>query len=165
MRIIRGHTYHQQYVTGMLFHLSFFKYFSYRRCISQNFFTNDYGKHKRRSLECFMSPKDLMKVRYHALELYSASKLDRASGSHLGARVSTPLSQRYHIPPLFYGDCMGELRKGRSMHAQLSCKAVAMRHAQLQSCKLLMKQFPKRTPYNCPELGALKSSSLSFLLF
>ena len=53
----------------------------------------------------------------------------------------------------------------RVVHAQLSCKAAAMRHAQLQSCKLLMKQFPKRTPYNCPELGALKSSSLSFLLF
>ena len=103
LRIIQEHTYHQQYFTGMLFHLSFFKYFSYRRCISQNFFTNDCGKHKRKSLHHFMSCQHPIKVRYHALELYNASKLDRASasGSHLGARVHTPFFLRYHTPPLF----------------------------------------------------------------
>jgi hypothetical protein len=37
------------------------------------------------------------------------------------------------------------------VYAQLFCKAVAIGHAQLQRHKLLMKQFPKRTPYNCQQ--------------
>ena len=97
------------------FPLSFFKYFSYRQCISQSFFTGDCRKHKRKSLHHFMSCQHLIKVRYHALEQFSAYKLDRATGPHLGARASTQLFQPYHIPPLFYGDCMGKLRKGCSM--------------------------------------------------
>ena len=116
----------------MLFHLSFFKLFSYRRCSSQNFFMNDCRKHKRKSLHHFMSCQHLIKVRYHALELYNASKLDRASGSHLGARVSTPFFLRYHTPPL-----------------HTACKHVKIRTPRTCECNRTL-----RMASNVPDLSA-----------
>jgi hypothetical protein len=46
------------------------------------------------------------------------------------------------------------------VYAQLFCKAVAIGHAQLQRHKLLMKQFPKRTPYNCQQGIVIKPHSI-----
>jgi hypothetical protein len=50
------------------------------------------------------------------------------------------------------------------VYAQLFCKAVAIGHAQLQRHKLLMKQFPKRTPYNCQQGIVIKPHPLPFFV-
>ena len=86
LRIIREHTYHQQYFTGMLFHLSFFKNFSYQRCSSQNFFMRNWKVAKHESCKWFSAVKKWNGQRHHDSGGFTMSKFECPSKSRADPR-------------------------------------------------------------------------------